>query len=233
MNFQPANNAFQNFAGINLTNLVVRNENNQALFNKLAWKMENDNPNIQMNIFNGLSYKPNFASYPEEFDKNRVKLAGEMAKDQLGCRLLQKWLDLKNPDITKEIFMNVIKTFGELMKDPFGNYLCQKLIEIGNAEQIKRIIENIYEDFLDIAINQHGTRALQKLLENLRDEGNYKTMIALLKNNIFPLINDNNGNHVIQKCLQTMNCDQKQFIYDVCLMNCVEISNHKHGRIYI
>ena len=217
------------FSTLNLTNLVTRNENNQALFNQLSMA---DNTNMLGSLttdpFNG-AFKTNFLNYSEEFDIKRVKMAGEMAKDQLGCRLLQKWLDLQNPEINKEIFANVIESFGVLMRDPFGNYLCQKLIEISNAEQIKRIIEGIYKDFLEISINQHGTRALQKLLENLRDEGNYQRMILLIREKIFELINDNNGNHVIQKCLQTFNCDQKQFIYDVCVTNCVQISNHKHG----
>jgi len=210
-------------SGLNLSNLVIRNENNQALFNKLACKLDYNN---QTSLF-----IPNFCQshQSEEFDKNRVKMAAEMAKDQLGCRLLQKWLDLKKPEIVKEIFENVIEWFGGLMNDPFGNYLCQKLIEISDKDEIRRIIDVIYRDFFAIAINQHGTRALQKLLENLKDEGNYKRMIAVLQENIYELINDNNGNHVIQKCLQTLNCDQKEFIYEVCVKNCVMIANHKHG----
>ena len=196
---------------------MIRNENNQALFNKLAFK-----PTVPV-------FVPNYYTQNEDFDQNRVKMAAEMAKDQFGCRLLQKWLDLKQPDIEKAVFENVIDSFGVLMNDPFGNYLCQKLIEIADRDQIRRIIDAIYRDFFAIAINQHGTRALQKLLENLREDGNYKRMIGVIRENIFELINDNNGNHVIQKCLQTLNCDQKEFIYEVCVKNCVGIANHKHG----
>lgn len=221
---------------MNLANLVVRNENNNALFNKLAFKNMDQNTFFNnLNTLNSnMGYNSgSFYNISEEYDKNKVKMASEMAKDQIGCRLLQKWLELKSPEINKEIFQNVLEHFSILMRDPFGNYLCQKLIEISGSENIKKIIDNIYRDFLDIAINQHGTRALQKLVENLRDEINYKKIIILLKENIFELINDANANHVIQKCLQTLSFEQKNFIYDICTSNIVMISNHKHGKVFI
>lgn len=225
---QLNNELFPGFEELNLNNLVVRNENNQSLFSKLSFKMDFSTMSQTISLPFSTFNQPT-PVYSEEYDKKRVKMASEMAKDQLGCRLLQKWLDLKNPDIIKDVFNNVIEQFAILMKDPFGNYLCQKIMEISTKDNIKKIIEVIYRDFMGIAMNQHGTRALQKLLENLKDDGNYKRMILMIEEYLLELIYDNNGNHVVQKCLQTLNCEQKQFIYEACVHNVVNISNHKHG----
>lgn len=42
---------------------------------------------------------------------------------------------------------------------------------------------------------------------------------------------DNNGNHVIQKCLILLTNRNKQFIYEAIIEQCVEVSSHKHGLI--
>jgi hypothetical protein len=52
-----------------------------------------------------------------------------LARDQGGCRFLQKKIEEANPDMIDVIFRNTIENFVELMNDPFGNYLAQKLTE--------------------------------------------------------------------------------------------------------
>ena len=66
-----------------------------------------------------------YPTYVDEFEN-----AYEMAKDQIGCRILQKRLDECNPYVTTPIFDRINAYFPELMTDPFGNYLCQRLIEL-------------------------------------------------------------------------------------------------------
>jgi len=43
------------------------------------------------------------------------------------------------------------------------------------------------------------------------------------------LIQDLNGNHVIQKCLHKMEPNDNQFIYDAVAQNTVQVATHKHG----
>jgi hypothetical protein len=42
-------------------------------------------------------------------------------------------------------------------------------------------------------------------------------------------VQDLNGNHVIQRCLQRLGAEDSQFIYDAAVANCVEIATHRHG----
>ena len=44
-----------------------------------------------------------------------------------------------------------------------------------------------------------------------------------------PLAEDINGNHVIQKILQTWPSEHNQFIYDAMIAKCAAIACHKHG----
>ena len=102
---------------------------------------------------------------------------------------------------------------------------------------------------LQIALNQHGTRALQKLIEFLSTDEQVRvnilhldlteplirsffqiqTMIYSLKDRVVELIQDLNGNHVIQKCLNHLAPEKAQFIFDSVGTNCVVVGTHRHG----
>jgi hypothetical protein len=47
-----------------------------------------------------------------------------LAKDQGGCRFLQKKIEENKPHISTMIFEATIDNFMEIMNDPFGNYLA-------------------------------------------------------------------------------------------------------------
>ena len=82
---------------------------------------------------------------------------------------------------------------------------------------------------VDIALNQHGTRALQKMIEYVDTEDQVKTVIRGLENDVVRLVQDLNGNHVIQKCLNRLSNDEAQFIYDAAGADCIRIGTHRHG----
>jgi len=115
------------------------------------------------------------------------------------------------------------------ISDPFGNYLCQKLLEFTSDEQRTALINNAAPDMIKIALNQHGTRALQKMIDFVSTEEQIETIIYALKNNVVPMIQDLNGNHVVQKCLNKLTPKDAQFIFDAVALNCVTVGTHRHG----
>merc|ERR1712137_586668 len=152
-------------------------------------------------------------------------------KDQHGCRFLQKKLEEKdqNPKVVEIIFEEVYDYMVELMTDPFGNYLCQKLIEHCDERQQLLIVQKVSPKLVEISKNMHGTRAVQKMIECLCTPSQVQLVVNALKSSVVSLIQDLNGNHVIQRCLNRLSYRDKQFIYDAVADNAVEVSTHRHG----
>ena len=153
----------------------------------------------------------------------------ELCKDQHGCRYLQKKLEERNADQIHTIWLETNQHVIELMTDPFGNYLCQKLLEYCNDDERTVLIQNASQDMVRIALNQHGTRALQKMIEYVNTPQQVHLIIEALRFRVVELIQDLNGNHVIQKCLNKLTSADAQFIFDAVGNNCIEVGTHRHG----
>ena len=171
----------------------------------------------------------------EEARFNNIPLAEysgrlyELCKDQHGCRYLQRKLEDRNPEQTQHIFLETRPHIIELMTDPFGNYLCQKLFEHCSDDQRTALINTASPSLVPIALNQHGTRALQKMIEFVNTEVQVDTIINSLSERVVELVQDLNGNHVVQKCLTRLGAPGCQFIYDAVGKHCVIVGTHRHG----
>lgn len=152
-----------------------------------------------------------------------------LCTDQHGCRFLQRKLDEKDPNTLKMIFDEVHPSITKLMTDPFGNYLCQKLLENCDNEQRTVLIGNCMVNMTQIALNQHGTRALQKMIEFVSTPQQTQMIIEAMRFDVVQLIQDLNGNHVIQKCLNHLSSADAQFIFDAVGQHCVPVGTHRHG----
>eukprot|EP00123_Amoebidium_parasiticum_P017086 comp23705_c1_seq2/m.40752 comp23705_c1_seq2/g.40752 ORF comp23705_c1_seq2/g.40752 comp23705_c1_seq2/m.40752 type:complete len:651 (-) comp23705_c1_seq2:401-2353(-) len=152
-----------------------------------------------------------------------------LCKDQHGCRFLQRKLEDGRTDDVDAIFSEVVDHLGDLMRDPFGNYLCQKLAEVCNKDQRTLMVQKVCADLVQISVDPHGTRAIQKVIECMTEPHQVEAVVGALKGHAVMLIKDLNGNHVIQRCLQCLPSDQKQFICDDVAAHCVEVATHKHG----
>ena len=151
------------------------------------------------------------------------------AKDQYGCRLLQRLLDDGRPGVLPVVYGEVYPHINELMTDPFGNYLCQKLLEHCDEQQRMGILNKVASDIVAISLNLHGTRAVQKLVETVASVGEVDVLVGALKGSVVTLVKDLNGNHVIQRCLHHLSSKDNQFIYDAVCRHCVSVATHKHG----
>lgn len=153
----------------------------------------------------------------------------QLCRDQHGCRYLQKQLENRNPDEVRMIWMETKDHVVELMTDPFGNYLCQKLLEYCTDDERTELIRNATGDMVSIALNPHGTRALQKMIEFVSLPRHVHLITEALRFHVIELIQDLNGNHVIQKCLNKLNSDDAHFIFTAVGNHCIEVGTHRHG----
>lgn len=161
-------------------------------------------------------------------DQVRGQIAN-MAKDQNGCRHLQKTIESGNAEEIQLIFEETCPHVVELMTDPFGNYLMQKIFEHANDRQRSELVKSARPAMVNIAVNQHGTRALQKMIEYISLPDQVQNIVIALQDQVTPLVQDLNGNHVIQKCLNRLSAEDSQFIYRAVAKDCVDVGTHRHG----
>lgn len=152
-------------------------------------------------------------------------------KDQYGCRFLQQIIDRDNPEDVYAIWAETCDHVVELMMDPFGNYLCQKLFELCQNPQRTILIQNAAKgsNMYNIAVSPHGTRALQKMIEHAQTPEQIGIIIGALQSRVVDLIQDLNGNHVVQKCLTKFSPSDSQFIFDAVANQCIDVGTHRHG----
>ncbi|KAG5612606.1 hypothetical protein H5410_023887, partial [Solanum commersonii] len=161
--------------------------------------------------------------------QNHVYLA---AKDQLGCRYLQRIFDEGTSEDVQIIFNGIIHHIFELMKDPFGNYLVQKLLSVCNDEQRMQFVLMVTNDsgeLVKASRTTHGTRVVQKLIETIKTRLEISLVIRALQPGILNLMMDVNGNHVVQRCLHCLSKDHNKLIFDVATKHCVDIATHRYG----
>ncbi|KAI9103590.1 hypothetical protein K1719_023213 [Acacia pycnantha] len=155
-----------------------------------------------------------------------------IAKDQQGCRFLQKMFDEGTPEDVQVIFNEIINHVVELMVNPFGNYLMQKLLDVCTEEQRMRIILMVTlepRQLVRISLSTHGTRVVQKLIQTLQTKQQISLVVSALEPGFLELIKDLNGNHVIQRCLQFLGNEDNKFIFVAAAKYCIEIATHQHG----
>ena len=58
-----------------------------------------------------------------------------LARDQNGCRFLQRKFDEGGAAAIGQVFPEILDHLVELMMDPFGNYLIQKLLDRCSEDQ--------------------------------------------------------------------------------------------------
>ena len=151
-----------------------------------------------------------------------------LAKDQAGCRFLQKKLE-DEPEVATSFFYPVILPYIlPLVKEPFGNYLIQKICYTCTPDQIMQILKILSTNILDIGSNSHGTRVIQHIINFLRTPELINYFISIVQPYVIPLLKELNGTHIIQK----FNSDYPKYahlINQIVIDNCESLATHRHG----
>jgi pumilio RNA-binding family len=133
-----------------------------------------------------------------------------------------------------------------LRNDVFGNYVVQKLLEFGTPLMKNQLRETLEGEMLNLSLQMYGCRVVQKALETL-DEDHLPKLLTEFHHNVLSCIHDQNGNHVIQKCIEVMSMkakiafakhdgeranffgEQIDFILNDVLDNVTPLSCHPYG----
>lgn len=180
-------------------------------------------------------------------------LCFEMGKDQDGSKFIQKRLEIST-DPEKVWFFKQIKNRAvELSLDLFGNYIIQKFLSLNDIPIANSYIASFFSDqsaecdvsyigacdegvfsfrsqVLDVlkgsirrlSYDVYGCRVIQKLIEVISFDSN-----AEFAGHVIEMVKDQNGNHVIQKCIESFK--DVKFILRDFEENACEMAKHKYG----
>lgn len=136
---------------------------------------------------------------------------------------------LQNQPFKDLVFKEVIPRCYELIEDVFGNYVVQKLLEFGSEAMRASIADQILGHMLRLTKNKYGCRVIQKSFE-FTETIHRNLLVSELKNqNVLELIKDQNANHVIQKCLESLHNSQVSFIVKAVFHKVDVLSVHMYG----
>ena len=229
-NNNPNNFYFNTFNKSQLSLNSLNNTNNQNTSNKNKNKKSNKNNHKN-------NYQEKIKNYNEKFIL--------MIKSQNGSKSIQKKIEEKSNDFSSKLYEQIKYNLNEIINDQYGNYVIQKLVEHCDKKIISSMLrklsysQNIENNFFnknnlyEISINRYGIRALQKMLDNLSSsmsEEDINIILKFCKGNVYSMIKDINGNHVIQSILK--NIENKNYltvIYKEMTDNIVNILKTKSG----
>ena len=237
---------FNNFNKSQLSQLSLNSLNNTNNTNK---SNKNKNMNNKNNNINNMNNYNNKINYKKEKIKNYNEKLILMIKSQSGSKSIQKKIEEKQNDFTSKLYEQIKNNLLEIINDQYGNYVIQKLVENCDKKIISSMLrklsysQNIDNKFFnnniilnnlyEISINRYGTRALQKMLDNLSSsmtEEDINIILKFCKGNVYSMIKDINGNHVIQSIIENIkNKDYLSVIYKEMTENIVNILKTKSG----
>jgi hypothetical protein len=160
-------------------------------------------------------------------------------QDQHGSRFIQQRLEVATEGDKQLIFDEVLPHALSLMTDVFGNYVIQKLFEFGTIDQCETLASILPGHTVTLALQMYGCRVIQKALEYVQTP-----RLILLVNEfegggngsgpgggVLRCVHDQNGNHVIQKCIEILCRVAKDLSSSSASSTSSETSDYVNSRI--
>uniref|UniRef100_A0A673MRC0 Pumilio homolog 2-like n=1 Tax=Sinocyclocheilus rhinocerous TaxID=307959 RepID=A0A673MRC0_9TELE len=154
----------------------------------------------------------------------------EFSQDQHGSRFIQQKLERATPAERQMVFGEILQAAYQLMTDVFGNYVIQKFFEFGSVDQKLALATRIRGHVLPLALQMYGCRVIQKALESISsDQQVISDIVRELDGHVLKCVKDQNGNHVVQKCIECVQPQALQFIIDAFQGQVFVLSTHPYG----
>ena len=158
-----------------------------------------------------------------------IEKAVDLSKDHSGSRLVQRKYEEGSDEIRNKIFEKFKPEILNLSKDIFGNYAIQKVLEFKDKEKNNFIMEALKGKIYELSLHMYGCRVMQQLITVI-DENYLVDITKELEGHYAKCIEDQNGNHVIQKLIERLKPGKENNgIYEVVYKNIVELSKHQYG----
>ncbi|KAH1098929.1 hypothetical protein J1N35_015850 [Gossypium stocksii] len=203
---------------------------NNSIWGSNDSQPENPKSNLFPPMYNNRSQEWFTCSSLKEL-KGRISA---VAKDQKGCRFLQKKFEdkiIKREDIDM-VISEVKDQLHELMVHQFANYLIQKLFEVINQQQTTELLLVFVtrkQRFMEVCTDPLGTRAVQKLMLRMKSQEQISILSSVLKPIVVTLTKNIHGHHIIDQCISAFSNEDTKHIADEIANNCMDIATDKSG----
>ncbi len=178
---------------------------------------KNNNMN---NNFNNIAIQPDL--------KDLLENSSDFCKDHSGSRLVQKRFEDGSEEEKDEILAFLLPNFINLAKDVFGNYVIQKILEHSRGTKRKDFIMQMRGNINSLALHMYGCRVVQKSLE-IVDQQDAVLIFTEIKHSVPQFIEDQNGNHVIQKLIERLPREYLREILEIFTKKSIRYAKHQYG----
>lgn len=125
----------------------------------------------------------------------------ELSCDQHGSRFLQRKLEMVDTAEREMVFAEIVGSVTMLVSDAFANYVVQKFFEFGSTQQRRAILARLQGRLLPLTLDLYGCRVMQKAFECCLADEQAEMIRELGPENLVQCSMNENGNHVIQKAI--------------------------------
>lgn len=119
-----------------------------------------------------------------------------------GSRFVQENLDRASAQDKENLFKKILPKCTWLAMNVFGNYVIQKYFECGTGQQVMQLFHKILPETRKLTMNKYGSRVVQTAFSYVTPEQHTEWTKEVTKD-VIAFCKDANGNHVVQKCMET------------------------------
>lgn len=152
--------------------------------------------------------------------------AVELANDKFGCRVIQKALDVMNPELQMRVIADIKDTVLNCIKSMHGNHVIQQCVQKMPIESLDWILEVVEKETEFVASHMYGCRVFQRLCERCE-----KHQIAAILDKTVGLVGklarDPHGNYVVQCVLEHGRLEDKKRILQAVQDNVIDFAQNK------
>ena len=163
-----------------------------------------------------------------------IENASEFSKKKILSCLIQYLFEKENEEIKIKLFDSLKKDIIELSKDFYGNYVIQGILENCNLyikTQMYKILIN-KEVIIELSTKIYSCNVILKLIDCINIL-QIKEILDLIKDNLYELFINPNGNLVIQKIIKKLDGHYLKCIYTTILENIKLLIKNKYGCLLI
>lgn len=151
----------------------------------------------------------------------------QLALSQLGCRLVQKLLDVLGSAGRDRLVAKLAASTVALYESPYGNHVLTKAIEVMPSAALTPIIEQVEsKGYWEVARHSFGCRVLERLIEHCKED-QMRGVIDQLVRRAEELCRHKFGNFVIQHLLEHGEDHRKAAVVERLLPYMSYLSMHR------